>query len=406
MHKAYSTARVYLATILGIMFYGVTFLSLGTILPQLIEVFHEAAMLPQLLSIGIIAGTLVFGPVTDKFGYKFMLVMSCLFLIAGLLGLAYSREAVFLEAGIIMIGFGGGVINGETSAIVAKIFGDDKRTERMSLLGAFYCIGALLWTVVCWFVPDYKIPLTGAAVMMALCVIYFMSIKFPSADYAGKDDPDTPDSADAGQATGRRGKGLSIGALLFSPVLLICALVLFFQGGIEGATANFSKLYYTSNGLSVSNASVALTFLTVGMLAGRVAMGWFLKRMADVVVLIFYCLVSLAGIVYMQINALSFIAAGISMFLIGFGTGAICPILFSYVGGIYTRNAGTALSIVIFIALGGNFLFNHIIGKAFLTPGGSENFPLILSGLSIIILITAPFVYSVAKSYRKRRGLK
>ncbi|MBQ2483626.1 MAG: MFS transporter, partial [Bacteroidales bacterium] len=65
MSKDYSTSKVNLAACLGMAFFGVAMLSLGAIMPPLVRAVPEAIGLPMYMSIGIIIGTVIFGPVMD-----------------------------------------------------------------------------------------------------------------------------------------------------------------------------------------------------------------------------------------------------------------------------------------------------------------------------------------------------
>ena len=116
-NKTYSTERVNLAACLGLAFFGVAMLSLGAILPNLVNAVPQAIGLPKYLSVGIILGTVIFGPIMDRYGYKWLLIISTLIMLAGLLCLAYSVDMTVLITGIFCVGLGGGILNGETSTI-------------------------------------------------------------------------------------------------------------------------------------------------------------------------------------------------------------------------------------------------------------------------------------------------
>ena len=74
--KNYSTSKVFAAACAGMAFFGVTMLSLAPILGPLNESVQGANALPSTMSIGIILGTILFGPVVDKFGYKWLLIIA------------------------------------------------------------------------------------------------------------------------------------------------------------------------------------------------------------------------------------------------------------------------------------------------------------------------------------------
>ena len=138
--KNYSTSKVFVAACAGMAFFGVTMLSLAPILGPLNESVQGANALPSTMSIGIIIGTILFGPVVDKFGYKWLLIIASLSALAGIQGLACFQEIKWLHTSIAMLGLGGGILNGLTNALVSDIYDDDKRCGRLGILGACYCL--------------------------------------------------------------------------------------------------------------------------------------------------------------------------------------------------------------------------------------------------------------------------
>ena len=134
--KNYSTSKVFIAACAGMAFFGVTMLSLAPILGPLNETVQGANALPSTMSIGIIVGTILFGPVVDKFGYKWLLLIASIMALAGVQGLARCQAIEWLHASIAMLGFGGGILNGLTNALVSDIYDDDKRGGRLGILGA------------------------------------------------------------------------------------------------------------------------------------------------------------------------------------------------------------------------------------------------------------------------------
>ena len=184
--KQYNTTSVFVAACAGMAFFGVTMLSLAPILGKLNALVGEGALsLPSTMSIGIILGTVIFGPVVDRFGYKWLLIISSVLALAGVQGLAHFTQLPVLHGSMFCLGLGGGILNGLTNALVSDIYDDDKRGGRLGVLGAFYCIGALLWTLLNYFIPDYSLPLNAISVVMALFIVFFCVTAFPQAKPSG-----------------------------------------------------------------------------------------------------------------------------------------------------------------------------------------------------------------------------
>ena len=379
----YKTNQVFVAACAGLAFFGVAMLSLGPILGQLNAQVDGANALPATMSIGIILGTILFGPVVDRFGYKYLLIIGSLLALIGLEGLANATEIELLHGSMFMIGFGGGILNGLTNALVSDIYGDDKRGGRLSILGAFYCVGALLWTLLNYYMPDnYIVPLHCISGIMAVFIVYFCLIQFPKA-----------------KPQGSVSFSKSIGLLKY-PALILFALILFFQSGFEGASGSFTpKFLEDSAAMETTAATLSLTWFTVGMLCGRLPLGLIMKKLKDNGTLYLYLSVALVGVVILYQSS-DVTMAHLAMALIGFGVGATYPVVLAYLGGAFREMSGTAFSIAIFIALCGQFAFNKVVGVMF-DDGGHAYFPLVLALAVVMMMVLLPVAASMVRKSKK-----
>src|SRR5687767_1163139 len=117
---SYNKKAAFAASCLGIFLFGAGMTTLGSILPSLREKFMidelKAGELFSILPIGILTGSLLFGPICDRYGYKLLLISCCLLMCAGFEGIAFSSSLVILQVSIFIFGLGGGAMNGSTSA--------------------------------------------------------------------------------------------------------------------------------------------------------------------------------------------------------------------------------------------------------------------------------------------------
>ena len=374
----YNKNLVFIACCAGLAFFGVTMLALGPVLSQLGE---GANALPASLSIGIIIGTVVFGPVMDKFGYKWLLITGAVLALLGIQGLANLKEMPLLHLSILMLGIGGGILNGETNALVAEIFDDKSRGGRLSILGAFYCIGALLWTLLNYFIKDnFTLPLNSISVIMLVFIVFFSVIAFPN--------PKPYNNVSIAKMLG----------LLKYPSLILFAFLLFFQSGFEGITGNFTvRFLENTQNMDTSTATLSLTWFTIGMLIGRLPLGFLMKKLNDSYTLYLYLSVALIGVALLYASpATAWIYTATA--LIGFGVGATYPVVFNYLGGAFKELSGTVFSIAIFIALCGQFAFNKVIGILF-DGAKFDYFPIAMAFALAMVMILLP----VAKSKLKNK---
>lgn len=383
--KQYNTTSVFVAACAGMAFFGVTMLSLAPILGKLNALVGEGALsLPSTMSIGIILGTVLFGPVVDRFGYKGLLIASSILALAGIQGLAHFTHLPLLHGSMFCLGLGGGILNGLTNAVVSDIYDDDKRGGRLGVLGAFYCIGALLWTLLNYFIADYNIPLNAISVVMALFIVFFCVTAFPKAKPSG--------SVSVSKSLG----------LLKYPALLLFAVVLFFESGFEGCSGSYTVEFFNqTTPMGTKAATLAMTWFTVGMMAGRFPLGAIQRRLKALGTLYTYLGVALAGVVLFTLCN-GPLGAYIAMALIGFGVGATFPVVLNYIGGAFRDQSGTAMSIAIFIALLGQFTFNRLTGNAF-AIGRYATLPALLFTAVVAMMIIVPIALRFTKNTTKKQ---
>lgn len=361
----------------SIAFFGITMYFWGAMLPVVGAQIEGVDSLPWLLTLGIIIGTVVCGSVMDRYGYKWLLLLSCLAIAAGLLLFAYSHSLHLFVVSALLIGAGGGVLNSETIAIISDLYDDARRGIMLGILGGTYCFGSLVWTLVCrLWISTPLVPVIWSSVVIIVLTLLFAFIKFPPAKV-------------------KKGDGLSFAQtlkLLGNQALVAVSFVLFFQGIIEAISANFCTSYLTNveGGISAAQAVTTLIFMTVGMTAGRFSLSLSLKLIGNTASLMIFLILAFAGAVMQKIAPSSYIVSIISMFLMGFGVGATSPIAFNYLGQVFKKYSGVAVSVAVMIAQAGMLLGNYFVGKLFiqsnLESGLFKIFPVIM-GIGIIVVI-------------------
>ena len=229
----YSKNFVFAAACLGMLLFGIVFLSLGSVNNMLAERFrlddNAIGTLTALLPFGILAGSLVFGPVVDRFGYRWMLVGCALIVGAGLEGMAFAGSQGLMQAFVFLIGFGGGVLNGATNALAADV-SEGERGAKLSLLGVFFGIGSLL-TPSTLALLSRSLSLTaivaGIGALVLVPAAFCLAIRFPPPKQ-------------------RAEKFSPAKSLRFfrDPVFLFAALALAVQSGMEGMSNDWTTRYF------------------------------------------------------------------------------------------------------------------------------------------------------------------
>ncbi|MDD2537749.1 MAG: MFS transporter [Bacteroidales bacterium] len=342
-------SKILAAGYAGIVFFGISFLTLGSVLPSLRETLHldmaQSSALAGILPLGVLAGSLVFGPWCDRFGYKMPFQAAAAMVVLGFIGLAAFRSVPWLGACVLLTGTGGGILNGACNALVNDVSDDRRRSSNLSILGVFYGIGALMMPLILGIFDhvSYAVILRYMSVFLFFIFVYFSLTRFPEAKV-------------------RQGFPVKEGLLMLrQPALLFFSFILFFQSALEGLCSNWIPIFLQDSPLyrlPQQQALFLLTFVVLGITVGRVLLSWLSLRFAPWKILWAYLSLTAAGF--------AGLAAGIppliSVILIGTGLGATFPVIISYVGSRYKSLSGTAIGIAMVIALAGNTLLNYLLG--------------------------------------------
>ena len=147
--------------------------------------------------------------------------------------------------------------------------------------------------------------------------------------------------------------------------------------------------------MDTKTATLAMTWFTIGMMAGRFPLGAIQRKLKAVGTLYTYLSVATIGVVlYTVCNGP--VGAYIAMALIGFGVGATFPVVLNYIGGAFREQSGTAMSIAIFIALLGQFTFNRLTGNAF-ALGRYATLPALMFTAVVAMMVIVPFALRFAR---------
>ena len=347
----FNRTLILIAAYIGILLFGIVLITLGSILPALESRFEnkglDKGLLAAMLSAGILTGSVLFGPIADRYGYKLLFVISTLISAIGFQGLAFTSSISLLYVFMFLIGAGGGVLNGGTNALVADISLENKAAS-LSLLGVFFGIGALGMPLLLSIVSEefsFSSILSSVGFFMLLPVIYFLAIIFPV--------PKQPQGFPLKQGF----------RLLKEPALLLTALFLFFQSGVESLVNNWSTSYLTErDNVSNDDALMMLSFYMVGLTIARLFLGAILKKISSYAVLMYSFVLVIAGnVLFIYVNDYELAFTG--LIITGIGLAAGFPVILSYIGQLYPNLSGTAFSIALVVALSGNMLINYLFGR-------------------------------------------
>jgi fucose permease len=362
---------------LGMLTFGIVLTTLGSLLPSLVERFGigkgDAGALFLLMSFAILVGSLVFGPIADRRGYKSMLLIAVALIALGLEGIAFAPSVGWLRVAIALIGFGGGIVNGGTNALVADVSAGE-RSAGLSVLGVFFGIGAVgvpfaLSLLLGRF--SYGALIAGVGVLVLVPLAVTAVTPFP----APKQAQGFP-LADAGK-------------LLRDPALLLLGLILFFESGMEITLGGWTSTYFHEElGIGGQRALVFLSLYWFGLMLARLALGALLRRVAPARVLLACLGVGFIGAVLL-VATHDVGAAAAGVFLLGCGCAASFPVVLGFVGDRYARLSGTAFSVVIVMALSGGMLLPYATGELGALHGLRASFLIVPAAFVLMAVLLA-----------------
>ncbi len=380
----YKKNFVFFAACLGMLLFGISLITLGSMATNLQQKFNldgiASGTLFSILPIGILTGSIFFGPVCDRYGYKKLLILACLAMFAGFQGIAYSSTLGLLKISIYFIGISGGVINGATNAVVADI-SEKNKGANLSILGVFFGLGALGMPLLLGALAGTLLPFQVVAMVgwltLAVVTFYLFTI-FPPAK----------------KRTVETGKKWN---LFLTPFLILVSFFLFCQSSLEAIINNWTTTYLTQRtDFTESFALYALSLHIVGMIVMRLLIGTVFRQVSNITLMWNCLLLLLLGIILMQFGTRSTIVIS-GLILSGAGLAGGFPIMLGFVGERFKELSGTAFSFVFTIALIGNMLINYLMGLVVHTYGVSH-LTTVSYTIIIIMCILCFFIFKIIKN--------
>lgn len=361
----------FLAACFGMLIFGITIVTLGSVAPALKEKFtldnYAAGTLFSILPIGLVIGSLIVGPICDRYGYRWMMALAAIGICVGFEGIASASDLNLLRSFVLVFGISAGIINGATNSIVVDV-SDEHKGPNLSILGIFFGAGALgMPLVLSWLVgkadPLQVLSIVGW-IILGKALLYFF-IPFPPAKH-------------------QKGGSIAWGSL-FSPLLLIISFFLFFQSSIESIITNWTTTYIGAKGsITSAQALLGLSVHMAGIIAMRLLSASVFRNTAQTTILWACLLHLLIGVVLLQQGQTVWMIY-VGLFLCGAGVSGGFPVMLGFVGQYFSTISGTAISFVFVIALIGNMLINYITGVIIQQYGIQQLMPICYACIAVMM---------------------
>lgn len=338
----------------GMFVFGIVMALLGAILPSLAGRLQFATQdigtLFLAMNAAMLVSSLGLGLAMDRFGMKLPLVLGPL-LVAAALAIVYRATAFSsLLPAVVLLGIGGGALNGATNTLVADLHDDPRRkSAALNLLGVFFGFGALFlpFAIGAMLASLSVGPLLIAAAMLcAAAGGYASTLLFPA-----------PKQSNALPVA-------DMPRFLRSPLVLVFALLLFFESGVEFTLGGFISTYLTHDMAvaSVAAASWILAGYWASIMVARavlshVALG------ADPYRTLRFCSSGACAGAALAALAPSPAVAAIAIVLCGGSLAGIYPAALGIAGDRFQSHSGTVFGILFTVALSGGMILPWLAGQ-------------------------------------------
>lgn len=337
----------------GMFLFGIAMALLGALLPLLSErmglQLAQAGTLFLGMNSAMLVSMLALGPLMDRFGKKPPLAGGAALVALALAAIAAAGEYGALLGGVVLLGAGGGALNGATNTLVADLHADPrKKSAALNLLGVFFGFGALLVPFAIGALVEAlglaRILHAAAGISLALALV-FLALKFPPA---------------------RRAEGLpwaEIARLARHPLVLLFGFLLFFESGNEFIVGGYTTSYLTGElRLPLSTASYLLAACWGSIMLARVISSRLLLRVKGPTLVLAGSLSAAAGIAVL-LGARGGVVAALGVVLTGLSLAPIYPTVLGQAGSRFEQHSGTVFGILFAIALTGGMTLPWVVGQ-------------------------------------------
>jgi MFS transporter, FHS family, glucose/mannose:H+ symporter len=342
----------------GIFVFGIVMALLGAILPAMAgRLAFEIADIGTLFLVmngAMLGASLLLGLAMDRYGMKPPIAVGALLVTAALLVVTRATALPHLFVAVVLLGFGGGALNGATNTLVADLYDDPRRKNAaLNALGVYFGFGALLLpfaigTLLAQF--PLSLLLGAAALPCALVAIVAASLRFP----APKQTHRLPFS--------------EMMSFVRDPLVATLAILLFFQSGVEFTLGGFISTYLTREmAASVSVASWVLAAYWAAIMGARVVLSRLASAASPYRILIFCAGGALVSALIAAAATTPTVAA-IGIAAIGLSLAGVFPAALGIAGAKFEAHSGTVFGILFAVALSGGmsvpWAAGHIGGVA------------------------------------------
>jgi MFS transporter, FHS family, glucose/mannose:H+ symporter len=332
--------------------FGIVIALVGALVPSLSARLDlslgDIGSLFLVMNFAMLVASIVIGLAVDRVGLKPPVAVGTMLVALGLLLVAGAHSYAAVVAAVVLLGFGGGLVNGGANTLAADLHDDPRRKAAvLNMLGVFYGFGALtlpfsVGALTAWL--GFGGPLVGAAALCAVVAIAAVVLRFPAP---------------------KQHMGWPLAAMprfLRTPAVLALGGLLFFQSGNEFALGGYISAFLTRDmQLSFDLASYGLAGYWAAMMATRLSLSRVLLLVRPPDVVLASAALSVLAALGLAAAPTPALAVGAAV-LMGAALAGTFPTVLGMAGAAFERQSGTVFGILFTMALTGGMTIPWIAG--------------------------------------------
>ena len=246
--------------------------ALYVILPIIAPIFNlsltQIGVLRSLNSAAMASFEILSGILSERFGERNLLTFGLISASFGYIGLAFTNSYWMIGACFFVIGFGGAFQHALSSSLVSRAYNSDDRRTALGIYNSLGDTGKLIFTSI--FSLAIGVGLTWQPVVSFFgSVALFAGVGiFVSLMYVST-------GAKVFINNDRKSKKINLGwGLKNKATFFALCVTVFLDTGIQAAFLTFVAFFITSKGASLSAATIAISIVLVGGIAGKAICGF------------------------------------------------------------------------------------------------------------------------------------
>lgn len=324
---------------------------LGPSLPAMVSdlgiSYTQAGLFFTLLSLGSLVGTSLGGAASDRLPRRLLFACSALALVAGLVGLGFTRSFLPAALAVFLLSLFGSPVGAIGQGIMLQMF-PSSRERNLSLMTSFGAVGSLLAPLLVRINYAARLPwrwpfleAAGLGLVMVVCIL---AVRIPPSPSPAGNHP-------------------RVLPILKNRRVAGSAVMIFFSIAADLGFSYWLAQYFAKElGAGPGLFSSVVALYLVGIIAGRFLIPFALKRMSPRAHLCVSLGIALAGIlVFITVPSVEVKAAMCALY--GLGVGPVFPLMLARGSREYPGQSG-AVTGVLFAGMSlGGMVFPLLVGS-------------------------------------------